>query len=754
MSSGKKHLYEFGDFFLDSYRRVLLRGGQPVPLTPKVFDTLLILVEERDRPIPNEELIKRVWPDTAASKNNLDQNVFLLRKALGDSASEWQYIETVSKIGYRFVAEVSETAGGSPELTPESDVKLNSLTVEERLVALEKAEQVSAEGETPGADGSEWAVSKGRSFGEKIKAHKIQAFLFVAALTIALAGSLYGLSKLVSSFKRQPRAMKIARITGTEQSVSAAISSDGKYVAHVIAYTNQQRLELRQLATNSNVVLVPPAAAGYFGLTFSRDGNHVYFIRQSKDEPTNTLYRIPTLGGDAKRISAAVDSPVSFSPDGRHFAFIRNLRQEQTSLKGTLRESALIVADAETAEERVVRKRIAPDFFSDAGPSWSPDGKVIACPAGGGSSGRDTRMTVVGVDAADGTERPITTRDWFAVRQLEWLPDGGGLISVAEELAGWAQVWHLTYPGGEARKITNDLDNYSGVSLAADSDALITIRTEARFNLWVAPGEDFKQVKQITFGGDHVYRRLAWAPDGRIVFPSTAMGSREIWIMGADGTGHKQLTFDKGSNLLPSVSPDGRYIVFASDRGGNHNVWRIDIDGANPKQLTDGEQDFGPRVSPDGRWVLYTSAASGKETMWRVPIDGGEIEQVIDQPVVGPDVSPDGKLIASWYKPSPDSPRKIAIFPWAGGEPIKVFDALPPQVHPVRWNSDGRSLIYIVTRNSVSNLWMQPVDGSTPQQLTDFKSEVIEGFDVSREGKLVCSRGYTARDVVLISDFR
>ena len=755
MSSRAKRLYRFGDFLLDPGGRVLLHADRPVQLTPKVFDTLLVLVEERDRPVTHEELIRRVWPDTAASKNNLDQNIFLLRKALGASASEQRFIQTVPKVGYRFIAEVSETAGGSPEQGTEHDDKLNNSLAEKSPVTPHTGEQTrTAAGARAGGGGNGWAVSEWRSPGGKIKPRKGQTILFVTASVIVLAGGLYGLGKVMDSFRRQPQTMKISRIAGTEKSTSAAISPDGKYVAHVVADTNQRSLELRQIATNSNVLLIPPASADYFGLTFSRDGDYVYFIRHTNDEPANSLYRIPALGGDAKKVAAGVDSPVSFSPDGRHFAFVRHLHGEGSSLKGTLRESALIVADAETAEERLVRKRIAPQFFSDAGPAWSPDGKIIACSAGV-ESGRDSRMTVVGVDAADGTERPMTTREWFVVRQVGWLPNGEGLISVAEEMSGWAQVWHLTYPGGEARRITNDLDNYGDVSLAANLDALITTRTENRYNLWVAPREDYRQVKQITFGGDHIYRRVAWTPDGRIVFPSTAMGSREIWVMGADGSGHKQLTFDKGNNLLPSVSPDGRFIVFASDRAGNHNIWRVDIDGGNPKQLTHGEEDWGPRVSPEGQWVLYNSASSGKETLWRVRIDGGEPVQVVDEHVVGPDVSPDGKLIAIWLRQPPLSSRRMAIFPWAGGEPVKVFDALPPRHHhPVRWAADGRGLIYIVTRDGVSNLWLQPVVGGDPKQLTDFKSELIEGFDVSRDGKLVIARGYTARDVVLISDFR
>jgi Tol biopolymer transport system component len=363
-------------------------------------------------------------------------------------------------------------------------------------------------------------------------------------------------------------------------------------------------------------------------------------------------------------------------------------------------------------------------------------------------------MTVVAVDTDNGAERAFASRDWAVARQAAWLSDGSGVIAVAEESSGWAQIWHVAYSSGEARRVTNDLDNYSDLSLASAADALVTTRAEARFNLWVIPGGSFSRARQITFGGDHAYRRVAWTPDGRIVFPSNAAGYREIWVVGADGTGHRQLTFDRGSNLLPSVSPDGRYIVFSSDRAGRPNIWRVDIDGGNPKRLTDGEQDFGPRVSPDGRWVVYTSASAGKETVWRVPIDGGVAGQVVDAAVVGPDVSPDGKYIVTWYKPSPESPRKIAIFSWDGGGPVKVFEALPPQLHPVRWSADGRGLVYVVTRDGVSNLWLQPVEGGAPRQLTEFKSEVIEGFDVSRAGDTVCSRGYVARDVVMVTDFR
>ena len=100
--------YEFGRFRVNVAERVLLRDGEVVPLTPKVFDILLTLVENRGQVVSKEELMKRVWPDTYVEEGNLTQNISLLRKALGESPGGLQFIETVPRRGYRFVAPISE----------------------------------------------------------------------------------------------------------------------------------------------------------------------------------------------------------------------------------------------------------------------------------------------------------------------------------------------------------------------------------------------------------------------------------------------------------------------------------------------------------------------------------------------------------------------------------------------------------------------------------------------------------------------
>jgi len=106
--SALKHIYEFGPFRLDPQKRLLLRGSEPVPLTPKAIETLIVLVESRDRVVSKDHLMKTLRPDSFVEESNLSQNIFVLRKALGDSTQEKRYILTVPGQGYQFTERVRE----------------------------------------------------------------------------------------------------------------------------------------------------------------------------------------------------------------------------------------------------------------------------------------------------------------------------------------------------------------------------------------------------------------------------------------------------------------------------------------------------------------------------------------------------------------------------------------------------------------------------------------------------------------------
>ncbi|MGA9994058.1 MAG: winged helix-turn-helix domain-containing protein [Pyrinomonadaceae bacterium] len=132
MNRQKRHLYEFGQFRIDVGERQLLRGEEQIALTPKAFDTLLVLVENCGHALDKKELMEKVWPDSFVEENNLAQNISTLRKALGESEAGLKYIETVPKRGYRFVADVKELWDEDVDLVLHERTRA-SLVIEEEI---------------------------------------------------------------------------------------------------------------------------------------------------------------------------------------------------------------------------------------------------------------------------------------------------------------------------------------------------------------------------------------------------------------------------------------------------------------------------------------------------------------------------------------------------------------------------------------------------------------------------------------------
>ena len=595
-----------------------------------------------------------------------------------------------------------------------------------------------------------------------IKQHK-GAVLITGVLILAVVGVGTWLYKSFSTSNRQVGSLpapKLQRLTTSGKASDAAISPDGKYVAHVKSDAGQESLWLRQVATPSDTQIVPPSRQNFSGITFSKDGDYIYYRLGEPSLSARTLYHVSMLGGASRKIIENVGSPITFSPDGTRLAFVRN-----DVARG---DTALVVANADGTGERQVAVRKSPNIFRDRGPSWSPDGNLIASSVidHDPSTGKEY-STVIAVEVEGGAERQITPQKWCigCVGQVAWLADGSGLLLlVLDPGPRSTQIWQISYPGDEMRKVTNDLNNYSRLSLTVDSTAIVTVQTDGASSIWVAPQGDASGARQISSGRYDGELGLSWMPDGKIAYTSRESGLTDIWSMGQDGTDQKQLTAHAATNLDPWATPDGRYIIFSSTRRGAsgrlRSIWRMDTDGGNVKLLTEGQGDRSPRTSPDGRWVVFHTARTGSHRLWRVSIDGGEPVRLTDKFTSNPTVSPDGSLVACWYRDDdqePNTPTKVAIIPFAGGDPVKVLD-MPSSVNiaaGLRWTPDGRALTYVDTINGVSNVWSLPLDGGKPVQLTDFKADQIFWFDFSRDGQqLALSRGTQTSDVILIRDFK
>ena len=596
----------------------------------------------------------------------------------------------------------------------------------------------------PTVEQSTSPTSSAEYIATEIKRHKKGvAIVFVAVV----AASSYGLYKLAN--KTVPAtsspSIKMTRLTSTGRVLTALISPDGKHVVYVVEGAGQQSIWVKQVATSSNVQIVPPSDATYANFSFTRDGNYFYFNKREKNGP-NSLYQMPALGGIARKIVENVSSHAALSSDGSRIAFIRGSPFEE--------ENSLVVTNSDVSDEQVLATRKAPDTFS-GGIAWTPDGKSITCVAGRHA------QTLIDVPLDGGAEKLVKTPKWFAVIDIEWLPDGSGLIVTAQEQmrSSPSQIWHLSYPSGEARRMTNDFSVYANLSLTADASTLVVTQQETTSHIWLAPDGDVSRAKQLTTGTGRQdgSPSVSWTPDGKIVYDSTASGSRHTWAMNADGSDQRQLTDGAFEDQGAVVSRDGRYIAFTSNRTDAQHIYRMDIDGTNLKQLTNGTGDeASPQFSPDGQWVIYNSINNGS---WKVPADGGESVQLTNNSWASR-LSPNGKLIPHVRRAGAGRLFwKITIMPFEGGTPLKTFDVTSDSRPNARWTPNGRAIFYNLTHggvlSGVTNLWIQALDGGPPKQLTNFSSETFFSFDWSRDGKwLAYGRGTTSSDVVLISNFR
>jgi serine/threonine protein kinase len=535
---------------------------------------------------------------------------------------------------------------------------------------------------------------------------------------------------------------EIRKLTTSGKVSHTAISPDGNYLVYAEEKAGRQRLLVRQVNGTDAREIVEPDDVTYNGLTFSPDGEFVYYARRKADEVMGYLYRVRTLDRSSEKVREDIDTPVTFSPDGRSYAFGRGIPDRG--------QTSLIIAGVDGADERTLATHKNTDYFCLRGIAWSPDGKTIACSSDSKMDG-GVVTNVVAVRVSDGSERTVSSTAWREIRGFAWLSDSNGLmVTAADKGASSCQIFRLSYPSGEKQAITRDLNDYWQISLAAKSKTLVAIKGARLTNIWLASADgDAQRAQQITSGSEE-YFDVSWTPDGRILASGVANDQVNLWLLTAEGRDRKQLTFGPYMSFRGQMSLDGRYIVYVSNQKGAYNVWRINADGSNKVQLTNGLGEYSPRITPDSKWVLYSSDVSGRRSLWKVSIEGGAPLQLTEKTTMQLDVSPDGASVAFCYMNEEGSKWQVAIMPLSGKQWTKTFD-LPLSV--IRWLPDGKALAYIRTNLGVSEIWVQPLDGRKPKQITNFGSERISSFDWSGNGKQIAVlRRADMKDVVLFRD--
>lgn len=721
MDRQAKHLLEFGPFRMDLEERVLMRDQETITLSPKAFETLLVLVRHTERVVLKDDLMKTLWPDTFVEESNLSQHIFQLRKALGDKAHDPQYIVTVPGRGYRFAQKVEECT------EPDGDVIVHSHSIQS--VTVEETES------------SRYSTAL-FSFSRLRQRPWNWILGATAAVALALGGGYAMRSRAGHNRMPNLERLQVTKLTDSGKVELAAISGDGRYVCYSRRDRGGSGLWLHQVATGSDTLILPADAIAFEGITFSPDGNYIYYVRADKNDPGfKYLYVMPVLGGPSRMLVKDIDSPASFSPNGSQFVYTRGMPAANAT--------EVRIANADGTENHLLKT--LPNLYThfQPGATWSPDGRIIAVSLK--RSGKQS-FTLFAISVSGDSVHELHSSSNAIGRPL-WLPEGDTLLLIMNDQNDRGQLWTISYPKGEFRRVSNDLTNYGPrADLTRDAKTMAAVANQIVANVWVAPVGHLDEANQITSIASPLFG-ITESPDGRLL---AAGQDARLWSMRADGSQRVPFTDVKNSSV---PTPCGRYVVFTTSRTTTTDLVRVDSDGTNLATLVSGNLASWSLVcTRDGEHVFYVDLGP-PHTILRIPGAGGnpvKIGEVLGELMVGRlSISPDQRFLAYSYEEYTPAPvLKLAIIPANGGLPVRIITA-PGGAYSAGWSLDGKSLQYVLTENGASNIWEQSLDGGKPRQLTNFPSSLIFDFHWSLDGKrLLLSRGEVSSDVVLLSNLR
>jgi serine/threonine protein kinase len=568
----------------------------------------------------------------------------------------------------------------------------------------------------------------------------------------AIWGILLGGRSLSRMFYAEPpKPLQITRVSDGGKVTNALISLSGERLAYTVNEGGKRSLIVRELGSGKETKVASDSAKEYRGLVFSPDGGSILYIKAEPGNSFGKLYRIALSSGMEEDLGKGdrVGS-VSVSPDGKRIAYLR--ASEDLS-------ETIINLDAPGSAGLILAKRKSPAFFYPGGFVWSPNGRVIACVVKDGDGGPYLRIVALEVDSESGGESTIASGLWSEVDRIAWLNDGSGFIVAASEPAARvSQLWRVSYPSGGVTRITRDQFDYRGVSLTSDSNRLMSLRSEITSNVWVAPGADAGQARQVTTNRFDGVSGVDWTSDERIIYVSMAGGRETIWIADLNLNQQQQLTIAAQGGgdreYHPAVSPDDNYIAFIGESPVGSYLWHAEVEGRSLMRLTDENQVFSPSFSADGKSIVYSALRERQMVIAKSSIEGGAPVTLLETHAWQPAVSPAGQYIACNFWNPLNAKWKIAVLPIDGKQAALAFDAPGDHRRIVRWIPDGSGLSYIVTRGGVSNIWMQPLDEKPPEQLTNFNGGRIFDFAWSRDGgRIAFARGEVSSDAVLIQNF-
>ena len=580
---------------------------------------------------------------------------------------------------------------------------------------------------------------------------------FLALVTAATFGVYKVVSRSSPSFDAHN--LTIQPLTDHGQVTDfAALSPDGRLLAYG-RREGERSLRVKQVATGSEVTVVPPQPGTFgTGATFTPDGNYLYYAHSDPANPHNVnLYSVPSLGGTPHQVVSDVASAAAFSPDGKRIAYRRAIQDKA--------EDQILIAAADGSGQQVIyraKRAAGKGLITDL--SWSAKGNLIA--VGSFETGQN-QITAIEVLTPDGKllkKFPLPT----LVNALAWMPDESAIVFVAaEKTAGLRfQIWLQPYPSGAAVRISNDLSNYQSVSVTADGKSFATTEQRPAATIFVGDSPatlnekiDWK-LNPISTQQATGYA-LSWTAAGKLLQRDVAW---HIYETAADGSNRVRLLANDGVNFFAGSCGPGDWVAVGRVLEDNKpNVWLLNSVSGELKQITSGIDVEKGECTPDGKWMVYTDSQAGDNgTIYKISTDGGTPKELLQGTQSSPVLSPDGKLMAYGKIEGQGAGTRwsIVVQEVDDGAIAKQIELPAPYAdgRAFGWTPDAKALSFVHNTTGITqNLYMLPLSGGVPVQLTHFDSEpaYIAAYAWSRDGKkfAITRARYNDTDVVLFSGF-
>ena len=734
----QSNIVRFGIFEVDLRAGELRRNGSKIKLQEQPFQILATLLEYPGQVVTREDLRKKLWPaDTFVDfDHSLNTGIRRLRDALGDSAENPRFVETVARRGYRFIAPIS------PPLSHE-------------VIAVLSPSELSLQ----------------TKFWSRISKLRILAAGFIIVCASILLLVYYGEPQF---FKREQPAA-VPAVTNIGEKYTPRLSPDGQRLAFAWNGGSGPHFSLyvKIVGTEELVRLTTNEAALDFDPVWSADGRYIAFCRILEGE--TGVYIIPAMGGPERRLHKTLweekqfyevswyAGRLSWSPDGKLLAFSDRASVEEHAFAIFLlsldsletRRLTFPVSSREGLRGEVSSSGPALAFVSlrskgDFNPAFSPDGRRIAF-------ARISRGTqsINTIPVSGGKEERLISGDTFNWG-LAWTSDGHNLVFAN---AGWlgtnASLWKISFRGGQAERVQF---GEGGIEPSVAGSRLAYVQQRANINVWrrnlsslVSAGSPERLIASTKMeSGPQV------SPDGtRIAFESTRSGAYEVWVCRSDGTGLIQLTHFNSHTGTPRWSPDGQQIAFDSRAAGNADIYILDSQGGVPHRLTvEPSGDVVPSWSRDGRWIYFASDRTGGWEVWKMLSGGGPAVQVTRHGGFAPFESGDGRFI--YYAKGPTLPGLWRISS-SGGEEVEVIGSLEAGLWGY-WALVDPGIYYL---SSTSKPEIAFLDLATRRSTKIFAMDnpparEAPGLGVSPDGRTVL---YTQlddlnSDIILVDNFR